>query len=430
MTSKNDLALFGGKKVITSPFKDFSTIDESDEHVAMKVLKSKRLSQYIGDKGQFFLGGKEVRNLENKFARFFQVESAISVNSWTSGLWAAIGALGLEPGSEVITSPWTMAATATTILHWNLVPVFSDIDPNTFNLDIGSVESNISSNTRAIVSPDIFGQSANIELLIKLCQKYDLKLISDTAQSPMATRNGYFAGTKADIGGFSFNYHKHIQSGEGGMIVTNNSEYAERLQLLRNHGEVYLSRLPKSKWKYGILGMNMRLGEIESAIAANQLDKLETSVNSRRQSAEAFTKGLMNLDGLRTPVVEQGNDHVYYVFGLDLDVDLLGVKREKIVRALESEGVMALEIGYQNLHLLPLFREQLTYKGNALPYSLISRKRANFLKRQSLPIAESLHKKSFFGIGWCVFEYSQTEVQLLVEAFQKVWSNLDHLRSE
>jgi len=430
MTSKNNLALFGGKKVIAAPFKNFSTIDESDEIAAMQVLKSKKLSQYIGDKGEFFLGGKEVLGLENKFARFFGVDHAIAVNSWTSGLWASIGALGLEPGSEVITSPWTMAATATTILHWNLIPVFSDIDPKTFNLDIDSVESNISTNTRAIVSPDIFGQSANIESLIRLCKKYDLKLISDSAQSPMATRNGYFAGTNSDIGGFSFNYHKHIQSGEGGMIVTNNSFYAERLQLLRNHGEVYLSRLPKNQWQYGILGMNMRLGEIESAIAANQLDKLENSVNSRRQSAEAFTKGIINLNGLRTPVLDHGNDHVYYVLGLDLDIELLGVKRERLVSALKSEGVMALEVGYQNLHKLPLFGEQLTYKGNALPYSLISRKRANYLKHQTLPVAESLHNKSFFGIGWCVFDYNKSEVELLVEAFQKIWSNLEHLRSD
>jgi perosamine synthetase len=428
MSDFGKLSLLGGNPVISLPLKRYSTIDFSDRDAVNRVIDSGALSQFIGDAGDFFLGGPEVRNFEIKFSEMFKVDHSISVNSWTSGLWAAIGALGLEPGYEVITSPWTMAATATTILHWNLVPVFADIDIHTFNLDPEDVESKITDRTRAIVSPDIFGQSADIESLRKLCKKYNLYLVSDSAQSPFATRNGYIAGTSSDIAGYSFNYHKHIHTGEGGMIVTNDLNFADRLQLLRNHGEVALARRGENSLDYGIMGMNMRLGEMEAAIGINQLSKLASAVISRRNAANRFASGIENLTGLDVPFVDLGNDHVYYVFGIKIDEKLTGVSRSRIVEALKAEGVPAISMGYQNLHMLPLFREQLTYRSNPLPYSLLSRKRARALREQSLPVAEFLHKNSFVGINWCSHELNNSDVDLLVDAFQKVWANLELLR--
>ena len=428
MNNSKVLAILGGAPAVKTPFVKYSSLDVSDEIEVLRVMKSGNLSFFIGDSGEFFLGGPEVKNFEKCFAELFQVNHAISVNSWTSGLWAAIGALSLEPGSEVITSPWTMAATATTILHWNAVPVFADIDPRTFNLDINSVESNVTSRTRAIVSPDIFGQSADIESLQRICKKHGLYLISDTAQSPLAMRNGYFAGTSSDISGFSFNYHKHIQTGEGGMLISNNPELADRLQLLRNHGEVAIAKRKTNSRMYGILGMNLRLGEIESALGANQLKKLNCAVESRRTSAERLTTGLRNLPGLSVPYLEKGNSHVYYIYGITIDSKVIDVPRENIIRALIAEGVPGLLAGYTNLHKLPLFGEQLTYKNNPLPYSLVPKKRAKELRGQKLVVAEELHNSSFIGIKWCEFEYSNSEVDELIEAFCKVWANLNLIR--
>jgi len=428
MLSKSSLAVLGGSPVIQSPFSKYSTIDSSDIEQAIRVMESGSLSQFIGDAGEYFLGGPEVRKFESNFSKLFSIEHAISMNSWTSGLWAAVGALGLEPGSEVITSSWTMAATATTILHWNLVPVFADIDHQTFNLNPKDVESKITKRTRAIISPDIFGQSADIEALLKICKKHDLFLVSDTAQSPMAKRNGYFAGTASHIAGFSFNYHKHIHTGEGGMLITDNPEFADRLQLLRNHGEVVLSRRQQSDLMYGIMGMNMRLGEIESAIGINQLTKLEGAIISRRNAASRFTDGIKDLPGLSVPFVDSGNDHVYYVYGIKIDQSMTAVSREKIIAALKAEGVPSLMPGYQNLHKLPLFREQLTYKNNNVPYSLIPKKRAKELKSQILPVTEEIHNESFIGINWCAHNYLDSEVDSLIHAFQKVWGSLEKLR--
>ena len=429
MPTLRPLALHGGKRVIDFDFTDYQSIGKADIDAAQAVLESGVLSRFIGASGENFLGGTSVKSMESAWATYFESNFAVSCNSWTSGLWLAIGALGIEPGSEVIVSSWTMAATATTILHWNLVPVFADINQRSFNLDPVDVERRITSRTRAIVSPDIFGQSADIEALRSICKKFVLKLISDTAQAPGATRNGYSAGTASDIGGFSLNYHKHIHSGEGGVAVTNSSDLALRMQLLRNHGEVVVGQEQMVDTQHGILGMNMRMGEIEAAIAESQLKKLQGAIESRRRAANLFSKLISSLPGLLAPEVSEGNDHVYYVFGMQIDCEGLGVSRESILAALSAEGVPALFRGYQNVHKLPLFDSQFTYKNNPLPYSLLPRKRQRELRGITLPVAEKLHTRNFLGINWCSKEFNDSQVGYLAEAFEKVWANFDSLRT-
>ncbi len=429
MLGKNELALYGGSPVIGGPLEDYQPLDHTDNLAVELVMKSGILSDFIGASGKKFLGGARVREFEKSFANEFNVKHAISVNSLTSGLWCAIGSLNLEPGDEVITSTWTMAATATTILHWNLIPVFADIDPDTFNLDIADVENKIGKRTRAIVSPDIFGQSADIESLLLLCNKYNLYLVSDSAQAPGSRRNGYLTGTKSHIGGFSFNYHKHIHTGEGGMIVTDDDRLADRVRLLRNHGEVVIGSSPALSNETGILGMNMRLGEIESAIGVNQLRKLDSAIRSRREGAEYLESLISTLPDLSAPVVSNGNSHVYYVFGMKLNLKSLGVSRNTLVRALTAEGVPGLFEGYQNIHKLPLYSRHLTHKKSNFPYSLLTKRRRNELLSLQLPIAEVLHNETFFGINWCSKAFHKKDVELVAEAFHKVWDNIDSLLS-
>ena len=149
----------------------------------------------------------------------------------------AIGALDIEPGDEIIVPTWTMCASATAILHWNAIPVFADIDPENFCISPSSIESNISPFTKAIMAVDIFGQSADIDQIMSIAKKHNLKVISDTAQSPGAIYKNKLAGTLSHIGGYSLNYHKHIHTGEGGVLVTNDDNLANRMRLIRNHGE-------------------------------------------------------------------------------------------------------------------------------------------------------------------------------------------------
>jgi dTDP-4-amino-4,6-dideoxygalactose transaminase len=241
-------------------------------------------------------------------------------------------------------------------------------------------------------------------------------------------RNGYFAGTKSDIGGFSLNYHKHIHSGEGGVVVTNSDDLAHRMQLLRNHGEVLVGSDYTNNPPFGIMGMNMRMGEIEAAIATNQLTKLSNAIASRKEAALLFEEYLKDLPGLTLPKVMPGNNHVYYIFGLKIDTQITGIDRESLVSALRAEGVPAINNGYQNIHALPLFRNQMTYKNNPLPYSLLSIKRQKEIRTTRLEKAEDLHLRTFIGINWCAKKFVKKDVQMVGEAFQKVWKNLENLK--
>ena len=312
------------EKLISKPLQSYNSIGKEEELAANTVVKSGVLSKFLGEKSSDFYGGPYVQKFEKDWSEFFNVKHSITVNSWTSGLIAAVGSLGLEPGDEVILSPWTMCACASSILHWNLIPVFADIEDKTFNLDPKSILQKINSKTKAIMTIDIFGHSSNISEINKIAIKHNLKVIADTAQSPMALYKNKYAGTLTDIGGYSLNYHKHIHTGEGGVIVTNDDDLAEKMKLIRNHGEAVVKEpIPN------IIGYNFRLGEIEAAIGIQQLKKLKYLVQSRQKAAEYLTSKINKLDGLRTPYVNVDCTHVYYVYPIVIDTYKIGVKREK-----------------------------------------------------------------------------------------------------
>ena len=259
------LALFGGPRTITQTFRRFNSIGHEEVEAAQAVVESGVLSKFLGCWDPDFFGGPKVQEFEGQCEAYFGVKHAITVNSWTSGLIAAVGAIGIEPGDEVIVSPWTMSASATAILHWNAIPVFADIEPETFCLDPAAVEANITPYTKAIMAVDIFGHSADMEALMSIAKRHGLKVISDTAQAPGATYRSKLTGTLADVGGFSLNYHKHINTGEGGILVTDDHGIAERLQLIRNHAEAVVGDKGVTDLR-NMIGYNFRLGEIEAAI--------------------------------------------------------------------------------------------------------------------------------------------------------------------
>jgi len=419
---KNSLALYGGEPVIDYCFERYNSLGEEERIAVNQVMEKGVLSQYLGCWHDDFYGGEQVRAFEEDCKNFFGVKHAITVNSWTSGLIAAVGALNLDPGDEIIVSPWTMCASATAILHWNAIPVFADIDPGTFNISPESVRANISDKTRAIMAVDIFGQSADIDSLRKIADEYDLKIISDTAQAPGAVYKGKKAGTVADIGGYSLNYHKHIHTGEGGVIVTNDDELAERMRMIRNHGEAVVVDRPELSL-VNMLGYNFRLGELECAIGREQLKKLPELVEKRKLLARQLMTGLSGLKGLNLPKTLEGADHVYYVFPMSLDLSIVKADRSLLAEALSAEGVQV-ATGYQNLHLLPMYQQKIAYGQNGFPWSAeFSRKDIDYGKG-ICPVAEDLHDKSFIGFGMCVYDLSLKDIELICAAFKKVWQQL------
>ena len=407
-------------RAITRPFRRWNSIGVEEVAAAKAVVESGVLSKFLGTWDADFYGGTKVQEFERLCETTFGVKHAVSVNSWTSGLIAAVGAIGIEPGDEVIVSPWTMCASATAILHWNAIPVFADIEPETFCLDPASVEANITPYTKAIVAVDIFGHSADMRALRAIAERHGLKIISDAAQAPGTLADGAIAGTLANVGGFSLNYHKHIHTGEGGILVTNNDAIAERLQLIRNHAEAVVGARGVTDLR-NMLGYNFRLGEIEAAIGIEQLKKLPALIAKRQHAAERLTKGLSDLPGLRTPVVRPGHTHAYYVYPLVLDVDALGRSRSDIIAALEAEGMEGLAAGYACLHLLPMYQQKIAYGSSGFPWTSDICKRDVSYAKGICPVAERLHDETFLGYEICLHDLDDADVDGIVGAFRKVW---------
>lgn len=424
-TSK--LALLGGNKTISRSFKRYNPIGPEELEAAKAVIESGVLSRFLGVWHEDFYGGPKVREFEAAACEYFGVEHAVTINSWTSGLVVAIGAIGIEPGDEVIVTPWTMSATASAILHWNAIPVFADIDPQSYNLCPVAIEKCISPYTKAIVVADIFGQSADISEIMTLAKQYGLKVISDTAQAPGALYENSFAGTLADIGGYSLNYHKHIHTGEGGILVTNNPEFAERMQLIRNHAEAVVEKMGVQNLA-NMIGHNFRLGEIECAIGIEQLKKLKNRTASRQSIAQRLNEGLSELNGLLIPKVGSHRTHVYYVYALQLEARNIGVSRDIICQALNAEGVNVSN-RYQNIHLLPAYQRKIAFGSNGFPWTSDICKREISYKKGICPVAERLNDESYLGLGLCSFDFESPDVDLVVQAFHKVWHNLDDLRA-
>lgn len=425
--NQNSLALFGGPKAISVPFKRYNPIGREEAAAVQSVMESGILSQFLGAWHEDFYGGPKVREFERMCADYFGVRHAITVNSWTSGLVAAVGAVGIEPGDEVIVTPWTMCASATAILQWNAIPVFADIEPETFCLDPASIEANITPYTKAIMSVDILGHSADMDVILEIAQRHGLKVISDTAQAPGTYYKGRMTGTLADVGGYSLNYHKHIHTGEGGILVTNDDAIAERLRLIRNHAEAVVG--PKGETNLAnMVGNNFRLGEIECAIGIEQLKKLKGFVEGRQQAADRLSAGLQGLEGLRLPVVKPDCTHAYYMYPLILDVERIGVSRKRIIEALEAEGVVGLAAGYANVHMLPMYQQKTAFGSTGFPWTSDICKRDVSYAHGICPIAEELHEKTYLGFAMCMHQLDDQEVDALVVAFKKVWANLEALK--
>ncbi len=404
-------------------FKNYNPIGKEELLAATKVIKSGKLSYFLGTYSKEFYGGPKVREFERKCRSFFKVKHAITVNSWTSGLICAIGAIDVNPGDEIILPPWTMSACASAILNWNAIPVFADIEKDTYNIDPKDIIKKISKKTKAIMAIDIFGHPCNILELKKICKKYNLKLITDSAQSPYSFYKKKIASTISDVGGISLNYHKHIHTGEGGVIFTNSDKIAKKLNLIRNHAESVIKSKSINTLS-NLIGYNFRLGEIESAIGIAQLKRLKKEVQKKQKICKQLTKGLHNLPGLILPKTNKDYTHSYYVYGINLDLKKLKFSRDYILKKLKLRGVPGISPGYTCLHLLPMFQKKIAYGNKGFPWNSNFYKGKVSYKMGTCPNAEYFHKKSFIKFEVCLFDFTKDDINFIIKAFKDVWKEL------
>lgn len=266
--------------------------DNLEEEAVLRVMRSGSISGYMGNV-QGMYGGTEIQALEKEWAEYFKVKHAIAVNSNTSGLWCALASLRLKQGDEVIVTPYSMTCSASLPLLFGAVPVFADIEPHFYCLDPRSIEQKITERTKAIVVVDLFGQPYDADRINAIGKKYGIPIIEDAAQAPAAEYKGKYAGTLGDIGVFSLNFHKHINCGEGGIVVTDDDNTAMRIRLLMNHAEAIENDYerqnnPLTDNVSGLIGMNLRMTELQAAITRVQLRKLDDIMKVYRNDAENF----------------------------------------------------------------------------------------------------------------------------------------------
>ncbi len=429
-----ELALSGGEPVRRKPFASRVTIGKEEKAAVLEVLDSGCLSAFFGSPGPEFLGGAKVREFEAQWAERFDYRHAITVNSWTSGLVVAAGAIGLEPGDEVICPPYTMSASATSLLFWGAIPVFADIDPETFCLDPAAVEARLSPRTKAIMVVHLFGCPADMDRIEAIACRHGLRVIEDAAQAPGALWRGRPVGAIADIGGFSLNYHKHIHTGEGGVIVCDDDDLALRCQLIRNHGENVVDDLGVEDIR-NIVGGNYRLTELQAAIGIEQLRKLDGILDWRRGLAHYLGPKLDGLPGISVPVVPAGATHSYYVYPLKYDARVTGVSRDLFVaavnaelpEAVDSDGV-ALSAGYvEPLYLSALFRRRIALGGQHFPFSL-NPDGPDYAKG-SCPVTERVQEHELMLSSIVREPLTRGDMDDFVAAIEKVLDNLDQLRA-
>jgi len=427
------LALLGGEPVRRHLFPAHNTIGSEEKQAAQAVLDSGNLSQFLGAWCDDFYGGPKVQEFERAWAAHSQTKRAYSVNSNTSGLFAAIGACNIGPGDEVIVSPYTMSASAIAPVIYGAVPVFADIDPRTFCLDPASIEERITPRTRAILVVHIFGHPADMDAINALARRFNLSVIEDCAQAPDSSYRGKSVGGLGDLGVFSLNYHKHIHTGEGGLVTTNNETLAEKISLIRNHGEQVVEEKGTTDL-INTFGFNYRLTELQAAIGIEQLKKLPRLIEIRRRHSEFLSEQLGHFEGIAAPYVAEDCVHSYYTQAFRYHADIVGIPRDTFLRALRAELPSSygrerdslIGGGYvRPLYLQPVYQQRVgkcafncpRYDGHVSYEPGIC------------PVTERMHYSELFTLEFNRPGMTKADLQDVLDGFEKVYRLRKELRN-
>jgi len=356
-TKLETLAIHGGTPVREKllPY-GRQSIDDADIEAVVEVLKSDWLTT-----------GPKIAEFEEQFAARVGARHAVSFSSGTAALHGAAFAAGLGPGDEAITTPMTFCATANCILYQGATPVFADVSPDTLNLDPGEVSRKISARTRAIIAVDYAGHPAALDELGQLAKAHVQRalLIEDACHALGAEYRGKPVGSIAHMTVFSFHPVKHLTTGEGGMVATNDARLAETLRRFRNHGisSEARQRQESGQWFYEmvLLGFNYRLTDIACALGISQLGKLSANLARRREIAAHYTAAFRDLPAIVVPAVREDVNPAWHLYPVRLKLEMLAVGRREIFRALRAENI-GVNVHYVPVHQHPYYRERFKSK--------------------------------------------------------------------
>ena len=372
------LALYGGEPLIKHKIPMGPTIEDDDIEEVVKVLKSRLLSMLAGSYG---------RRFEEEFARKIGVKHAVAVANGSVALYVALKACGVGPGDEVIVPSFTFTSTVTSVIYANAIPVFADIDPETYTIDPEDVRKKITDKTKAIIAVHLFGHPAEMDELREIADEKGLFLIEDSAQAIGAKYKGKYTGSLGDIAAFSLYATKNITAGEGGVVTTNNDELAERARLIRSHGE-------RLRYFSETLGFNFRMTEMQAALALSQLKKLERFNRERRIRVKKYFEILENYsDMIKLPIERRHVVSSWSIFEILLEKPKLASMRDEIFKAVRAEGA-PIAIMYPRVVYEHPFMKNLIGHGKGCPWKcpLYSGKYVDYRNTRT-PIAEEVSRK-------------------------------------
>jgi perosamine synthetase len=358
--SSEVLAINGGSPVRSTllPY-GRQSIDESDIQAVVETLRSDWLTT-----------GPKVAEFEEALASWVGAKYAVSFSSGTAALHAAAFAAGLQSGDEAITSPLTFAATANCVLYQGATPVFADVAEDTLNVDPAFVEARITARTKAILAVDYAGHPADLDSILQLAERHGLIVIEDACHALGAEYRGRRVGTIAHMTVFSFHPVKHLTTGEGGMVTTDNPVFAETLRRFRNHGISSDARQRQSagQWHYEmvLLGFNYRLTDIACALGLQQMKRLEANLARRRQIAARYAAAFRDMRGVLPPQTRKDVNPAWHLYPIRLDLTKLSAGRGDVFRALRAENI-GVNVHYIPVHLHPYYRDRSGYKGGEYP---------------------------------------------------------------
>jgi dTDP-4-amino-4,6-dideoxygalactose transaminase len=348
--------------MIRSEFLSFHVPDIGDEEIAavVETLRSGWLTT-----------GPKVHAFEEAFARYIGAPHAVAVNSCTAALHLALDAIGLREGDEVLVPTMTFAATAEVVRYFKARPVLVDCEPDTLNLDPASLERAIGPNARAIIPVHYAGHCCEMSAILEIARRHQLKVIEDAAHALPARYQGQMAGTFGDLGCFSFYATKTLCTGEGGMVVTADPNYAERVRMMSLHGiskDAWKRYSAEGSWYYEVLqpGFKYNMTDIAAALGLAQLRKVDCMRGARLHIAELYDRGFCNLREIATPVVRDGIDHAWHLYPVRLNLERLRIGRAQFIEMMRERNI-GTSVHFIPLHLHPYYRSHYQYRPEDLP---------------------------------------------------------------